>query len=200
MSIKFISIRSINKRVNTYIGSTWCTWELPLQSYRDITSVLFCRLINVDILFLFLTKCICYKTEMPDNRHIVDVICMHLHVAVLPWYNFCIVLQIDQCSYFIIVIRYKIEMYVNIHSIDAIYMHLFQFIFLSSRYTFHGHFIPSFISNELCPSGYDGGGSAVLGVGILPWTRFLVIFTFPCSPLLDLQRSNETKHDIHPRY
>ena len=94
---------------------------------------------------------------MPDNRHIVDVICTHLHVAVLPWYNFCIVLQIDQCRYLIIVVRYKIEMYVNIQSIDAIYMHLFQFIYVSSRYTFHGHVIPSFISNELWPSGYDGG-------------------------------------------
>ena len=38
---------------------------------------------------------------MPDNRHIVDVMYMHLHVAALLWYNISIVLQIDQCRYFI---------------------------------------------------------------------------------------------------
>ena len=74
--MKFISIWSINKCVNlcTYIGSTWYTCILPLQSYRDITSVLFCRLINVDILLLFLTIFICYKAEIKDNRHIFDAI------------------------------------------------------------------------------------------------------------------------------
>ena len=47
---------------------------------------------------------------MPDNLHIVDVIYMHLHVAALPWYNICIVLQIDQCRYFITVFN-------NIHTL-----------------------------------------------------------------------------------
>ena len=40
---------------------------------------------------------------MPDNRHIVDVTYMQLHVAALLWYDICIVLQIDQCRYFITV-------------------------------------------------------------------------------------------------
>ena len=34
---------------------------------------------------------------MSHNWRIVDVIYMHLHVAGLPWYTICIVLQIDQC-------------------------------------------------------------------------------------------------------
>ena len=38
----------------------------------------FFKLINVDILLLFLTIFIRYKTEMHDNRHIVDAIYMHL--------------------------------------------------------------------------------------------------------------------------
>ena len=32
---------------------------------------------------------------MPDKRHIVYVKFMYLHVAALPWYTICIVLQID---------------------------------------------------------------------------------------------------------
>ena len=40
---------------------------------------------------------------MPDNRYIVDVIHMHQHVAALPKYNICNVLQIDQCRYLITV-------------------------------------------------------------------------------------------------
>ena len=65
-----------NKRVNLclYMGSTWCTCVLPLQPYRDITSVLFCRLINVDILLLFLTISIRNKVEIKDTQHIVDAI------------------------------------------------------------------------------------------------------------------------------
>ena len=43
-----------------------------LQPYRDIPSILFCRLINVDILLLFLTIFIRYKAEIKDNRHIVN--------------------------------------------------------------------------------------------------------------------------------
>ena len=64
-------LRSINKRVNlcTYIGSTWCTCVLPLQPYCDITSVLFCRLINVDILLLFLTIFICNKRNIRQPIH-----------------------------------------------------------------------------------------------------------------------------------
>ena len=45
---------------------------------------------------------------MPDNRYIVDVI--YMHVAALPWYNISIVLQIDQCRYFITVFN-------NIHTL-----------------------------------------------------------------------------------
>ena len=41
------------------------------------------------------------------------------------------------------------------------------------------------------------GGLAMLVVKILPWTRFLVMFT--CSVQLDWHRSNEIKHDIHAR-
>ena len=40
--------------------------------------LMFCRLINVDILLLFLTIFIHYKTVMHDNWHIVDAIYMHL--------------------------------------------------------------------------------------------------------------------------
>ena len=47
--------------VCTYTWSTWCTCILPLQLYRDITFVLFFKLINVEILLLFLTRFICYK-------------------------------------------------------------------------------------------------------------------------------------------
>ena len=96
----YISIRSINNLSRCmYIASTWCV--LPLQSYRDITSILFCRLINVDILLLFLTIFIRYKTKMHVNRHIVDAIYIHLYAAALQWYNICIVLQNYQCRYFI---------------------------------------------------------------------------------------------------
>ena len=45
-----------------------------LQPYRDITSALFCRLINVEILLLFLTICMRYKAEMKLSRHILNVI------------------------------------------------------------------------------------------------------------------------------
>ena len=39
----------------------------------------------------------------------------------------------------------------------------------------------------------------VLVVRILPLTRFFVVFTSSVFPALDLQRSDEIKHDIHPR-
>ena len=72
-----ISLRSINiLNRYKYIAST--------RPYRDITSVMFRRLINKDILLLFLTIIIRYKTEMHVNRHIVDAIYMYQHVAVLP--------------------------------------------------------------------------------------------------------------------
>ena len=60
MCISVLSINNLNSCM--YIASTFCA--LPLQPYRDITSVLFCRLVNVDILLLFLTIFIRYKTEM----------------------------------------------------------------------------------------------------------------------------------------
>ena len=56
----------------------WFICNCKLQPYRDITYVWFCRLINVDILLLFLTILIRYKTEMHGNRHIADAINMHL--------------------------------------------------------------------------------------------------------------------------
>ena len=50
----------------------------------------------------------------PDNRHIVDVIYVHLHIAALPRYKHILCLQIHQCRYFITVlrlfIRYKTEL------------------------------------------------------------------------------------------
>ena len=35
--------------------------------------------------------------------HMINMVYMCIAVAALPWYNICIVLQIDQCRYFIIV-------------------------------------------------------------------------------------------------
>ena len=67
---------------------------------------------------------------MHVDRHIVDAIYMHLHIATIPWYNIWIVLQSDQCKYFItdltIFIRYHTEMHANRHIVGAIYMHLFK--------------------------------------------------------------------------
>ena len=39
----------------------------------------------------------------------------------------------------------------------------------------------------------------VLVVRILPWAIFLQCLFDLCSAQLDWQRSNEIKHDIHPR-
>ena len=50
----------------------WYTCTCTLQTYRD--TILFCRLINVDILLLFLTIFIRNKAEIKDNRHIIDAI------------------------------------------------------------------------------------------------------------------------------
>ena len=44
--------------------------------------------INVDILLLFLTIFICYKTKMHDNRHIVDEIYMHLFKLIYSSYEY----------------------------------------------------------------------------------------------------------------
>ena len=61
-------------------------------------------------------------------------------VAALPWYNICIVLQVDQCRYLITVlttfIHYMTEMHINRHIVDQIYMHMFKFIYRSYRYTY----------------------------------------------------------------
>ena len=64
--MKFINIRSINKHMMLcmYKGSSWCTCVFPLQPKCYITSVLFCRLTNVDILLLFLTIFKRYKAEI----------------------------------------------------------------------------------------------------------------------------------------
>ena len=69
---------------------------------------------------------------MPDNRHIVDVIYINLHVADLPWYNICIVLQIVENLFLFltIFIRYKAEMKHNRHIIDAIYTCTFWSLFI----------------------------------------------------------------------
>ena len=77
MFMKFIyrSIRSIDKHVNlcTYtrqILCYLCKYVLPLQQHRDITSVLFCCLINVDILLLFFfTIFICYQRNVRQLTH-----------------------------------------------------------------------------------------------------------------------------------
>ena len=142
--MKFISNRSINKRVNLcrYIGLTWCTCVLPLQPYHDITTVLFCRLNNVDILLLFLTKFIRYKNEMPDAT--ADTL--------LKWYKstctlqpyrditpvlFCRLINVDIFfTVLTIFIRYKTELQDNRHIVDAIYMHLFKLIYRSYRYIY----------------------------------------------------------------
>ena len=62
---------------------------------------------------------------MSDNRHIVDVIFMNLHVAALLWYNICIVLKIDQCRYFITVFNIIHKLWGwnenDWHIVDAIY-------------------------------------------------------------------------------
>ena len=86
------------------------------------------------------------RFSLPD----VDVIYMYLHVAALPWYNICAVLQVDQ-------FRYSITDFNNIHTLKGwnkrqpthcwcdIYMHLFKFSYRSYRCKCHGHLIPSHI-------------------------------------------------------
>ena len=57
----------------------------------------------------------------------MNMVYMCIAVAVVPWYNICIALQIDQCRYFIIVLTificYKRKSD-NRHIVDLIYMHL----------------------------------------------------------------------------
>ena len=62
---------------------------------------------------------------MPDN----DVIYMHLHVAALPWYNICIVLQIDRCRYFIIVFNMLCPLKKTSSSYCGLQYHNFHFDF-----------------------------------------------------------------------
>ena len=59
------------KRNARQVTHCWCDIHAPARCslntqayYRDITSVLFCRLINEDILLLFLTIVIRYKAEI----------------------------------------------------------------------------------------------------------------------------------------
>ena len=56
--------------------------------------------------------------------HRINMVC--IAAAAVPWYNICLVLQIDQWRYFITVfktifIRYKTEMHENKHIVDTIY-------------------------------------------------------------------------------
>ena len=87
---------------------------------------------------------------MPDSRHIIDVIYMHLQVAALPCYNICIVLQIDECRYVITVltilfIRYKAEIKDNRHIFYAIYTCISSHVYRLYRYKLHGYLIASHI-------------------------------------------------------
>ena len=53
---------------------------------------------------------------------------MCIAVAFVPWYNICIVLQIDQCRYLLLFLKlficYKTGMPDSGHVVDVIYMHL----------------------------------------------------------------------------
>ena len=51
-------------------------------------SVMFCILINVDILLLFLTIFIRYKTEMHDDRQTVDAIYIYLFKFIYRSYGY----------------------------------------------------------------------------------------------------------------
>ena len=83
---------------------------------------------------------------MPDNRHIVDVTYMQLHVVALLWYDICIVLQIDQCRYFITVLeQYSDVIRLKWKKTDTLLMRYIQapfkvFFYRSYRYKFHKHF------------------------------------------------------------
>ena len=147
----------------TYIASTWCTCVLPLQPYSDKTSVLFCRLINVNILLLFKQHAYVIRLKCPTT----DTLLMWYTCTstLQPYRNitsvmFCRLINVDIWLLFLtIFIRYKTEMQDNRHIVESLYMYilLFKFINRSYRYTFHGHLIPTFTSSELWPSGYDGG-------------------------------------------
>ena len=92
MSMKLIPKRSMNKRANlsTYIGSTWCTCVLRLQPYREITSVLFCRLINEDISLLFLTIFIYYKRNSRQPTHCwCDIHAPARCSLIVIWHLYC---------------------------------------------------------------------------------------------------------------
>ena len=59
---------------------------------------------------------------------------MCFSVAALPWYNICIVLQIDNVDilllFLTIFIRYKAEIKDNRHIVDAIYTYTFSSFFI----------------------------------------------------------------------
>ena len=60
--------------------------------------------------------------------HKISMVYMCVAVAAVPWYNICIVLQIDQCIHFIIVFKQNSdvirEMPDNWHIVDVIYIHM----------------------------------------------------------------------------
>ena len=115
--MNFISIRSITKRVNlcTYKGSIWCTYVLPLQPYRDITSVLFCRLI---LLSLSIFKCYKRNTQQPTHCWCDIHAPTRCSLTVIK-HLYCL------CRYLILFLtkflRYRAEIKDNRHIIDAIY-------------------------------------------------------------------------------
>ena len=129
MSVKFISIRPINKRVNlcSYIGSAWCTCVLRLQPYRDITSILFCRFINVYILLLFLTIFICYERNPWQPTHCWCDLRYTCTCTFQPYRDvtsvlFCRLINVDILLLFLtIFIRYKAEIKDNRYIVDVIY-------------------------------------------------------------------------------
>ena len=66
----YLTIFICYKRNARQLTRCWCVTHAPAHCsitkayYRDITSVLFCKWINVDILLLFLTIFIHYKAEI----------------------------------------------------------------------------------------------------------------------------------------
>ena len=135
--MKFISILSINKRVNLctymYIGSIWWTCVLSLQPYRDITPVLFFQIGQCGY-FITVFNNIHAIREFTDNRvnrHIVDVLHVHLHVAAVPCYNMCIALQIVDILlvYNNILTLSGWNSRQSTHCLCDIYMHLLTFIY-----------------------------------------------------------------------
>ena len=65
LNVHVMPVKGYINKLEHSIGLTWC---VLLSHFRDIASELFCRLINVDMLFLFLTIYIRYMTELHDNE------------------------------------------------------------------------------------------------------------------------------------